>query len=281
MRSTRADCNVSDRSPTYTGNLLEPFPRLPDLHALVDTMSTQNDSASRGSASRRDTGAADSVSVSTTPLAWLRPYVSESRYEFITANLGLLFVAGAQFFFSCMNISVKYFLSVTPMAVTTLILVRMGITSVCGIATLYLMGDPNPFLGPPESRRLLLFRGLAGFVGLFTSYKAYTGLSISDATAIQYLTPSLTVVLAFFFLGERIAQREVLAGLTCLGGVLLISRPPMIFGELAEEGSGSKGGGPPLPGSDDLNRIGRMEGVAWALVSVCGAATACECFLPW
>ena len=244
-------------------------------------MSTQNDPASRGSAPRRDTGSADSLSVSTTPLAWLRPYVSESRYEFITANLGLLFVAGAQFFFSCMNISVKYFLSVTPMAVTTLILVRMGITSVCGIATLYLMGDPNPFLGPPESRRLLLFRGLAGFVGLFTSYKAYTGLSISDATAIQYLTPSLTVVLAFFFLGERIAQREVLAGLTCLGGVLLISRPPMIFGELAEEGSGPKGGGPPLPGSDDLNRIGRMEGVAWALVSVCGAATACECFSSW
>ena len=232
---------------------------------------------SGGSSARRTNLTSEDNPPPTTPLAWLRPYISEDRYEFITSNLGLLFVAGAQFFFACMNISVKYFLSVTPMAVTTLILVRMGITSLCGISALYIMGDPHPFLGPPESRRLLFFRGLAGFVGLFTAYKSYTGLSVSDSTAIQYLTPSLTVIFAFLFLGERIARREILAGLTCLGGVLLISRPPLIFGSAGGEGPGGPDeGGAHLPGHGDLNRISRMEGVAWALLSVCGATTACE-----
>jgi drug/metabolite transporter (DMT)-like permease len=233
--------------------------------------------SSRSLARRTSVAPEDSQSAAL-PLAWLRPYVSENQYEFITSNLGLLFVAGAQFFFACMNITVKYFLSVTPMAVTTLILVRMGITSLCGISALYIMGDPHPFLGPPEYRRLLFCRGGAGFVGLFTAYKSYTGLSVSDATAINYLTPSLTVIFAFLFLGERIAKREILAGLTCLGGVLLISRPQLIFGSAGGEViGGANEGGVQLPGHEDLNRISRMEGVAWALLSVCGSTTACEC----
>jgi drug/metabolite transporter (DMT)-like permease len=207
--------------------------------------------------------------------AWLRPYVSGPAFIFITSNVGFVLVALAQFCFACMNITVKYFLSITPVTVTTLILVRMGISSVGSILALYLMGDPNPVLGPPEMRRYLYARGVAGFVGLFAAYKSYIGLSVSDSMAIGYLTPSLSAIFAFFFLGERCSRREILAGVACLGGVLLISRPPMIFGEYGSgEGSpADETGGAPPP---DVPAMSRMQGVAWALVGVCGATMACE-----
>jgi drug/metabolite transporter (DMT)-like permease len=215
---------------------------------------------------------------SETELAWLRPYVSDKTFIFISANLGLLFVACAQFFFACMNITVKYFLSKTSISVSTLILVRMGITSICCIVALHIIRDPNPVLGPPEVRRWLVYRGLAGLVGLFSAYKSYTGLTVSDSTSIQFLTPTLTSILGFLILGEKCSIREVVAGLASLGGVVLISRPPIIFG-----GSDNGEGLPPdesMPAVPNPNESTRMMGVFWALSSVCGSTAACGSDIP-
>ena len=233
--------------------------------------SVDDDRPAIGADRPRSTPAADPE----VEFAWLKPYVSDPTFTFITSNVGLVLVGLAQLCFACMNITVKYFLSITSVTVTTLILVRMSITSFGSVLALYIMNDPNPILGPPDMRRLLYARGVAGWVGLFSAYKSYVGLSVSDSMAIGYLTPSLSVVFAFFFLGERCTRREILAGAACLGGVLLISRPPIIFGEYGH-GHGSptdEAGGVPTA---EAPAMSRMQGVAWALGGVCGATTACE-----
>lgn len=173
-----------------------------------------------------------------------------------------------------MNITVKYFLSITNISVSTLILVRMGITSLGCILALYLVyRDPNPILGPPEARRLLVMRGVAGMVGLFAAYKSYEGLSVTDATSIIFLAPPLGTLLGWVFLRERCSVREILAGGMCLVGVGLVSRPPFIFGHW-DDGDDL----PPVEGGPGEvgQTTSRMEGVAWALLGVVGAASACE-----
>lgn len=204
--------------------------------------------------------------------AWLQPYVSPSTFDFITQNIGLTFVAAAQFFFACMNITVKYFLSITNISVSTLILVRMGITSLgCVIALGLIYRDPSAILGPHEARKLLFARGLAGMVGLYSSYKSYQGLSVSDAMSIGFLVPTLTAILGWVILRERCSVQEIVAGLACLVGVVLVSRPPFIFGHWDDNENG------PVPPNGQGQSTTRMEGVAWSLLGVCGAASACEC----
>jgi drug/metabolite transporter (DMT)-like permease len=192
----------------------------------------------------------------------------------INQNMGLLLVACSQLFFACMNISVKYFLSITDLSVLTLIATRMVITSVFSHIALLLLGNPNPFLGPPAARKLLLLRGFFGFGGLASSYQSFRGLSVSDTMTIQYLSPALTGVMGWVLLGEKMRPREIGVGFACLIGVTLVSRPPFIFGSAVASSD--------LPGtiSDPQEAIdharSRMIAVAWALLSVVSSVSACE-----
>lgn len=195
-------------------------------------------------------------------------------------NTGLLYVAASQFFFALMNLTVKYFLSITNISVLTLIAVRMVITSAGCISALYLMGDPNWLWGPPELRLILAARGIVGFLGLFANFQSFKGLSVSDSTAIQFLAPSVTAFMGYMFLKESLSRRELLAGVFCLAGVMLVSRPPFIFG--------SRDGviAPPddagtvyLPGEGEdagVSTPERMRAVAWAFLTVFSASGACE-----
>jgi drug/metabolite transporter (DMT)-like permease len=222
------------------------------------------------------------LSIPPSPLpAFVSSRIPAVYQDAINRNIGLLLVASAQLFFSLMNVSVKYFLSATHLSVLTLITVRMAMTSVFCTIALFLSRDPNPFLGPPEMRRLLCLRGFFGFIGLLSSYQSFRGLSISDSMTIQYLSPALTGVLGWLLLGEKMKGREVGVGVACLVGVVLVSRPPFIFGstEVIIPGSERPGmGRMPVPGGyhppeDDTSR---MIAVAWSLLSVFAASAACQ-----
>ena len=205
---------------------------------------------------------------------YLPPYVQ----HFIEANVGLCLVCASQLFFVLMNVTVKYFISSTKISIPSLILVRQAMTSFGCITTLYYLQNPNPILGPPEIRRLLSFRGLLGTGGLVTTYQSFRGLSVSDTTAIGFLTPTCLMILGFLVLKERPTRREIVSGLLCLGGVMLVSRPPFLFGHLAEDGDVEV---PPgrvnLPGDEDLpNRSSRAVGVTYAFGSVFCSSMACQ-----
>ncbi|EIW67350.1 hypothetical protein TREMEDRAFT_33807 [Tremella mesenterica DSM 1558] len=196
-------------------------------------------------------------------------------------NTGLCFVAGAQFFFAMMNVTVKYFIATSPISTLMLIFVRQVFTGVACLLTLYSMNDPHYFLGPPEVRPLLAARGFFGFIGLASNYQSFRYLSVSDSVTIGFLTPSFTALLALFLLREHLSGRDVLAGFFCLTGVILVSRPPFLFGhgQQIDIPSPSDGGdeGPILPGRKPTipdNSPERMLGVIWALISVVGSSIA-------
>lgn len=215
------------------------------------------------------------------------PWWAESDYippyiqQFVEANAGLSLVCAAQLFFALMNVTVKYFISSTDISIPSLILVRQGITVIGCLCTLHYLNEPNPFLGPPELRGLLLARGLFGTGALVSTYESFQGLTVSDTTAIQFLTPSVLVVLGYVILREKTTRRELIAGFLCLIGVLLVSRPPFIFGDLEQEvevppGRVNLPPGPNGEGEGDHKVISRAAGVAWAFASVLGSSFACE-----
>ncbi|WRT68255.1 uncharacterized protein IL334_005231 [Kwoniella shivajii] len=207
--------------------------------------------------------------------------------NFIKQNVGLTLVGCAQLFFVLMSLTVKYFLSTTKISSFTLIFVRMSITSLfCITSLIFFVRDKNPILGPEGIRGMLLMRGFFGFMGLLGAYQALRGLTVSDAVTIQFLAPTLTGLLGYLFLKEKMNWKEILAGFGCLLGVILVSRPTFIFGLSSNNplpDSGAGGGGsrldlpPPPPGEGDSEGIitpQRGVSVAWAFVNVFFTAVA-------
>ena len=83
-------------------------------------------------------------------------------------------------------------------------------------------------------RLWLWIRGGLGFAGLSCVYAAVTHLPLAEATVLQFLHPPITAVLAGIFLGEALSRRLVLATSISLGGVVLVARPAILFGAVAE-----------------------------------------------
>ncbi|WVF72640.1 hypothetical protein IAT40_007458 [Kwoniella sp. CBS 6097] len=229
-------------------------------------------------------------SILSAPKAYMWELLPMTARNFISQNIGLSLVACAQLFFVLMNLTVKYFLSTTPISALTLIFVRMGITAFfCVGSLLFVVKDENPVLGPKGIRTMLFLRGFCGFVGLLAGYQSLRGLTVSDSVTIQFLTPSVTALFGYLFLKEKMTWREVVAGLFCLSGVLLVSRPPFLFGgegnngEVLEPDEGSGGTrlnlppAPVIPGEGDTEGIvtpSRSVSVMWALVLVLSTSSA-------
>ncbi|PFH49635.1 hypothetical protein AMATHDRAFT_62754 [Amanita thiersii Skay4041] len=161
---------------------------------------------------------------------WL--YLVAGVRAFVRANAGLLLVVASQAFFSLMNMAVKELSRKIdpPVPVLELVAVRMGITYLCCMLYMFLAGVSDPFLGPKGVRLLLVFRGFAGFVSVTAIYFSLQYLSLSDATVLTFLAPLCTAVAGALFLHETFSKRQALAGIVSLFGVILIARPPFLFG---------------------------------------------------
>ncbi|KAL5522116.1 hypothetical protein ACEPAF_1973 [Sanghuangporus sanghuang] len=182
----------------------------------------------------------------------------------VEMNAGFLLVGAAQAFFAFMDLTVKLLNEIDPPVPTLeLIDVRMGVTYLFCVAYMLWKKVPDPFLGPKGVRNLLAIRGFCGFTGLFGTYYSLRYLSLSDATALFFLAPLATAVVAYFFLGEPLRLREVLAGVISLIGVVLIAHPEALFG--SEPGTKSYSEGTPVE---------RLIAVSVALVGVLGASGA-------
>ncbi|KAF8259029.1 drug/metabolite transporter superfamily [Lactarius quietus] len=132
-----------------------------------------------------------------------------------------------------MNLSVKLLNGLNePVPTLEKLISRYTITYVCSVAYMYWKKIRDPFIGPKGVRTLLVFRGLTGFLGISGMYFSLQYLSLSDATALSFLSPILTGFSGAVFLKETLSLREVLAGLCSFVGVILIARPQSLFGSL-------------------------------------------------
>lgn len=160
----------------------------------------------------------------------------ESFYrQHIQKDIGLYFVVGSELCNSWMLVATKLLEkdevgSEDPINPLQILFVRMVITYVgCLIYFRTNNIEGAPF-GPKELRWAMVLRGLAGCLCVAGLYYSLINLSVSDVIMIQFLGPTTTSLLAYLLLKERFTKPELIGGLVSLGGVLLIAKPPFLFG---------------------------------------------------
>ncbi len=86
----------------------------------------------------------------------------------------------------------------------------------------------RPFHDQPV--RLLMQRGVLGFIALTCFFYALTQLPLGDATVIQYTNPVFVALMAAMWLKEAISRAHLVSLACCLAGVLLVAQPEVLFG---------------------------------------------------
>ena len=167
-------------------------------------------------------------------------------------------MAAGAFFFSLMSLLVKVAGQRLPSQ--EIVLARAAIMLVLTYAALRRAGVP---LWGTE-RRLLVVRGLVGFVGLSGFYYAVVHVPLADATVIQYMNPIFAALIAVPVLGERVRLREAASVLVSLVGVVLVMRPTFLLG--------SVGAAPLDPVAVGIGLVGALgSGSAYVFVRKLGA----------
>ncbi|XP_056626556.1 solute carrier family 35 member G1 [Triplophysa dalaica] len=87
------------------------------------------------------------------------------------------------------------------------------------------------FIGPRDMRIYLFLRGFLGANAMILLYYAILQMPLADATVIMFSNPVFTALLAWIFLKERCTIWDVVFTVFTLTGVILIARPPFLFGE--------------------------------------------------
>jgi len=72
---------------------------------------------------------------------------------------------------------------------------------------------------------LHLLRSLCGWLGITCMFTAVAQMPVGEATAISFLSPLVTVMLAALFLGESINGRKIVAMILAVAGAMLILNP--------------------------------------------------------
>ena len=85
-------------------------------------------------------------------------------------------------------------------------------------------------MGPSGQRLDLLMRGVYGTVSSMGSFMAFSLISLSDATTIQFSSPVFVTLFAYFILKEPLTVLQVLTGTITLAGVVIIAKPKFLFG---------------------------------------------------
>ncbi|XP_060096807.1 solute carrier family 35 member G1-like [Heteronotia binoei] len=140
-------------------------------------------------------------------------------------GLGLFYTVLSAFFFSVISLFLKMIEDVHSVEVSAFRCVFQMAFVLPGIIY-YKTG----FLGPKGKRVFLFFRGLIGSGAMILLYYAFQVMPLADATVITFSSPVFTSLLAWIFLKEKYSPWDLLFTLFTITGVVLIARPPFLFG---------------------------------------------------
>ncbi|XP_068616263.1 solute carrier family 35 member G1-like, partial [Brachionichthys hirsutus] len=142
--------------------------------------------------------------------------------------LGLFYAFLSGFMFSIMSLLVKSIQGVHALEISTLR---------CFFQMLFIMPFliyyKTGFLGPRDIRIYLVLRGLFGSTTMILLFYAVQQMSLADAVVIMFSNPVFTSLLAWIFLKEKCTILDCVFTVSTLTGVVLIARPPFIFGQHA------------------------------------------------
>ncbi|KAG8431168.1 hypothetical protein GDO86_019322 [Hymenochirus boettgeri] len=114
------------------------------------------------------------------------------------------------------------------------------------------------FLGPKEQRIFLFLRGFLGSGAMILMYYAVQSMPLADATVIAFSRPAFTCIFACIFLKEKCTVWDIVFILFTITGVILIARPPFLFGSQLED--------------LEVNYTDRLKGTMAALASAVGVS---------
>jgi len=187
----------------------------------------------------------ESSQLPTSPLSSSAVAAAASRSYFSPAILCSRFMNSRLLGVSCLAISAVIF-SLMSLLVSTLsetlpafqiVWARYVIQLICAAAACRFYDVK--ILGPRDRRPWLLLRGAFGFAG-FTCYSyAMSHMTLADATSIYFTAPLYTGILGYIFLKERLSKWDIACTLVSVCGVMMIVRPPFIFGADSGDNSGT------------------------------------------
>ncbi|KAF8752903.1 hypothetical protein RHS01_07348 [Rhizoctonia solani] len=194
--------------------------------------------------------------------------------EFFKRNQGLFIIAASQFFFSLMNLSVKFLTALDdPVPTLEVVAIRMFIT-----------WSSRSYPRSEGCQEVVGYSGVVGFFGLFGLYYSLHYMSLSDATVLTFLAPTVTAAFGFLFLREAVSWKQAVAGLASLAGVVLIAKPTSLFGGSDRADTGAGAGGPVVTEAERMVAVGYVlfhprvnrltRGSSVAMLGVLGASAA-------
>ncbi|XP_031416683.1 solute carrier family 35 member G1 isoform X2 [Clupea harengus] len=142
------------------------------------------------------------------------------------SGLGLVYALMASLFFSLVALLVKKIEGVHAVEISA-IRCFFQMIFVIPLMIYYNTG----FLGPRNMRIYLFLRGFLGSNAMILLFYAVQQMPLADATVIMFSNPVFTALLAWIFLKERCTIWDVVFTAFTLTGVILIARPPFLFGE--------------------------------------------------
>ncbi|XP_059180471.1 solute carrier family 35 member G1 [Centropristis striata] len=141
-------------------------------------------------------------------------------------GLGLFYAFLATVFFSIIALMVKTIQGVHAIEISA---IR------CFFQMLFIMPlliyHKTGFLGPRDKRIYLVLRGFLGSNAMILLFYAVQQMPLADATVIMFSNPVFTSLLAWVFLKERCTIWDCVFTVFTITGVILIARPPFLFGE--------------------------------------------------
>ena len=121
----------------------------------------------------------------------------------------------ATFYFALMNVFIKKMSTIPPME---LVFFRCFISMAFCYSIIY--RERLDWRG--SNRTMLIARGVAGTVGIYTYFINLQQIPLATAVTIQYTSPIFTTLIAAYILGERVKPMQYLFFALSFSGVLLI-----------------------------------------------------------
>jgi drug/metabolite transporter (DMT)-like permease len=138
--------------------------------------------------------------------------------------LGIVLATISSLFFSLCSVIVKVLIDIHPMELATCRFVGVLLPAL----PIMLYRKEDPF--PKGSRLALLARCFVGTTGLMLSFYAFRHMPLADASVVVFSVPVFVAIFARIFLKEPCGLFHVVTIFLTLIGVVLITRPPMLFG---------------------------------------------------
>ncbi|XP_020012234.2 solute carrier family 35 member G1 [Castor canadensis] len=149
----------------------------------------------------------------------------EAKKKAPCPGLGLFYTLLSAFLFSVASLFVKKVQDVHAVEISAFRCVfQMLVIIPC------LIYRKTGFIGPKGQRIFLLLRGVLGSTSMILMYYAFQTTSLADATVIAFSCPVFTSLFAWIFLKEKYSPWDALFTLFTITGVILIVRPPFLFG---------------------------------------------------